>query len=90
VNFIGKKQESEFKSFSNPTALQRKWLRAGLKRPGGNLPLFDRNGKRIPIQTIQSCINQRWAEPWFDSPLAPDWHVCRITHLGREIAIDND
>jgi hypothetical protein len=66
-----------------PTAVQRNWLARGLAQPGGKLPLFDDRGQRISPRTIQSCIEQGWAEPWFANPLKPDWLVCKLTERGR-------
>lgn len=68
---------------ARPTALQRDYLRRGLEQPGGKLPLFDRTGQRYPERTIQACIAQGWAEPWFRNPLKPDWLVCKLTDEGR-------
>ena len=73
-------------ALSHPTEVQRRWLCRGLDQPGGKLPLFDYDGKRFTDRTVQSCIRQGWAEPWFDNPLKPDWLVCKLTHLGRVIA----
>ena len=66
-----------------PTAVQRNWLSRGIEQPGGKLPLFDERGQRISPRTIQSCIEQGWAEPWFANPLKPDWLVCKLTGRGR-------
>ncbi len=71
-----------------PTAAQRRWLVRGLEQPGGKLPLFDRDGQRVPERTIRSCIARGWAEPWFDNPLKRDWLVCKLTPLGRVAAGD--
>lgn len=73
-------------AFRQVTPVQRKWLRGGLHQPGGKLPLFDENGQRVSARTVQSCIRNGWAEPWFANPLKPDWLVCKLTHLGRVIA----
>jgi hypothetical protein len=71
-------------STARPSGPQRAWLRRGLEQPGGKLPLFDRNGRRISERTIRSCIEQGWAEPWFDNPIKPDWLVCKLTDTGRK------
>jgi hypothetical protein len=68
-----------------PTDAQRAWLACGLDQPGGKLPLFDRDGKRVDARTIRSCIEQGWAERWFANPLKPDWLVCRLTDSGRAL-----
>jgi hypothetical protein len=68
-----------------PTQAQRVWLRRGLNQPGGKLPLFDYSGQRVDQRTIRSCIDQGWAEPWFDNPTKPDWLVCRLTDKGRAL-----
>ena len=66
-----------------PSAAQRTWLRRGVGQPGGKLPLFDHNGRRVSPRTIRSCMERGWAEPWFANPLKPDWLVCRLTPAGR-------
>lgn len=68
-----------------PSPVQAAWLSRGLKQPGGKLPLFDRDGQRIDARTVQTCIDQGWAEPWFTNPLKPDWLICKITEKGRRI-----
>lgn len=72
------------KAAARPTAAQRAWLRLGLDQPGGKLPLFDERGQRVNERTIRSCIEQGWAEPWFDNPIKPDWLVCKLTEEGRK------
>ena len=66
-----------------PTPAQRAWLRRGLEQPGGKLPLFDDSGRRINERTVRSCLEQGWAEPWFENPIKPDWLVCKLTEQGR-------
>ncbi len=66
-----------------PTAAQRAWLKRGLDQPGGKLPLFDEHGQQVDIRTVQSCLQQGWAEPWFANPIKPDWLVCKLTAAGR-------
>jgi len=73
-----------------PSLPQRNWLVRGLDQPGGKLPLFDRDGQRIDAQTVRSCLQAGWAEPWFNNPLKPDWLVCKITEKGRKALVDND
>lgn len=68
-----------------PTRSQLRWLRRGLTQPGGKLPLFDENGQAVSARTVQSCIKQGWAEPWFSNPLKPDWLVCKLTETGRRL-----
>ena len=41
-----------------PTAAQRAWLACGLGQPGGKLPLFDADGRRIDARTIRACIGR--------------------------------
>ncbi|MDH3702721.1 MAG: hypothetical protein OEU46_15540 [Alphaproteobacteria bacterium] len=72
------------KGVARPTSTQILWLRRGLDQPGGKLPLFDANGQRVNERTIRSCIQQGWAEPWFDNPVKPDWLVCKLTASGRK------
>ncbi len=68
-----------------PSAVQRAWLNRGLDQAGGKLPLFDRDGRRISPRTVECCIKQGWAEPWFANPLKPDWQVCKLTDTGRQL-----
>jgi len=70
-------------SVVQPSSVQRTWLSRGLTQPGGKLPLFDTNGQRVSPRTIQACIDQGWAEPWFANPTKPDWLVCKLTEQGR-------
>lgn len=70
---------------ARPSEIQHMWLSRALNQPGGKLPLFDKNGKRIDARTIQRCIAQGWAEPWFANAAKPDWPVCKITKSGRKV-----
>jgi hypothetical protein len=76
--------ESGSPSQNRMTQAQRAWLQRGLDQPGGKLPLFDADGKRINPRTIKSCIDQGWAEPWYANPTKPDWLVCKLTAAGVE------
>jgi hypothetical protein len=69
-----------------PSPVQRAWLRRGLDQPGGKLPLFDKYGKQIDPRTVQACIEQGWATPWFANPMKRDWLVCKLTAAGRQAA----
>jgi hypothetical protein len=71
---------------AKPTAAQMRYLREGLKQPGGKLPLFDAHGQEVSVRTIRSCIERGWAEPWFANPVKPDWLVCKLTETGRKAA----
>ena len=68
-----------------PTRTQRRYLERGLDQPGGKLPLFDDDGQQVNPQTVRTCLDHGWAEPWFANPLKPDWLVCKITEAGRAI-----
>ncbi len=70
---------------SRPSRAQRAWLSRGLGQPGGKLPLFDLNGRRVSPRTVGSCLKQGWAEPWFANPLKPDWQICKLTDAGRNM-----
>lgn len=69
-----------------PTPAQRAWLMRGLDQPGGKLPLFDPNGRRVDSGMIRRCIARGWVEPWFRNPTKPDWLVCRLSAQGRALA----
>jgi len=45
------------------TPTQRGWLRAGLREPGGKLPLFDGLGQRVSDRTVRSCIRNGGPNP---------------------------
>ncbi len=68
-----------------PSHSQRNWLSRGISQAGGKLPLFDEEGQRYSKQTIRSCLEKGWAEPWFANPIKPEWLVCRLTDSGREV-----
>lgn len=78
----GRVPSEDAQAIARPTAVQAAYLRRGLSEPGGKLPLFDRNGQRYARRTIQSCIDQGWATPWFHNPIKPDWLICRLTEAG--------
>jgi len=64
---------------------QRKWLERGLTQPGGKLPLFDMEGRKVSPAVVKKCVDAGWAEPWFANQLKPEWLVCKITPAGRQI-----
>ncbi|MFM7346827.1 MAG: hypothetical protein ACKO1J_15840 [Tagaea sp.] len=68
-----------------PTAFQRAWLARGLDQPGGKLPLFLGDGKRVDPRTVKACLEKGWCEPWYANPLKPDWLVCKLTDKGRAL-----
>lgn len=68
-----------------PTRTQRRYLERGLDQPGGKLPLFDDDGQQVNPQTVRTCLDHGWAEPWFANPLKPDWLVCKLTEAGRAV-----
>ena len=67
------------------SASERAYLSAGLKQPGGKLPLFDNRGQEIEPSLIKACIKKGLAERWFANPLKPEWLVCRLTETGRSL-----
>ena len=78
------KPSSRKRGKGGPSPQQSKWLAHGLDQAGGKLPLFDSQGQRVNERTIRSCIDQGWAEPWFENPIKPDWLVCKLTEPGRK------
>ena len=68
-----------------PTKTQLRWMKRGLSQPGGKIPLFDDDGQKVNIRTIQSCLEHGWVEPWFSNPVKPDWIVCKLTNVGRAL-----
>ena len=70
------------------SAAQRKWLVRGLTQPGGKLPLFDEDGRKVSPQVVKKCVEMGWAEPWFANPTKPDWLICKLTPTGRALLND--
>ena len=68
---------------SPPSQAQSAWLCRGLEQAGGKLPLFDLQGQQVCERTVRACIDKGWAQPWFSTPLKPDWIVCKLTDAGR-------
>jgi len=64
---------------------QFEWLQRGLAQPGGKLPLFGPDGRRVDPRTVRACVDLGYAEPWFANPTKPDWLVCRLTESGRAL-----
>ncbi|WP_427450737.1 hypothetical protein [Litorimonas sp. WD9-15] len=62
------------------------WLRDGMGRADGRLALFDTFGEPVDKAIIQTAIAAGLAEPWFASPMRPQWTVCRLTAKGRRAA----
>ena len=65
-------------------AEMRSWLQGGLSREDGRLAIFDMFGEPVNKAVIKSAISSGLAEPWFSSPMRPQWTVCRITSKGRD------
>ncbi len=78
------------RAIRRPSPAQRRYLTQGLDAPGGKLPLFWPDGGEIPSATIRACINNGWAERWFNNPIKPDWLVCRLTSRGRRVVAKSD
>lgn len=78
-------EEAEAGATGQPTVAQRAWLSRGLAQPGGKLPLFDRNGRRVDARIIRACLERGWAEPWFRNSVKPDWLVCKLTEHGARL-----
>ncbi len=66
-----------------PTALQRTWLARGLDQPGGKLPLFSADARKVDPRTVRACLEKGWCETWYANPTKPDWIVCKLTEKGR-------
>ena len=71
---------------AKPSPAQKRYLKYGLKQPGGKLPLFDKDGQRIPAATIRACMQSGWCEPWAQNPIEPKWLVCKLTNGGLKVA----
>ncbi len=65
----------------------RNWLRGGLDREDGRLAIFDMFGEPVNKAVVKSAIASGLAEPWFSSPMRPQWTVCRLTPKGRDVLI---
>lgn len=65
------------------------WLRGGLAREDLRLALFDMFGERIDPEIVRAAIAARLAEPWFSSPMHPQWMVCRLTRQGYDALVSH-
>lgn len=63
------------------------WLSGGLNRPDRRLALFDQFGERIDPNIVRAAIAAGLAEPWFASPMRPQWTVCRLTSQGYDVLV---
>lgn len=61
----------------------KNWLQGGFDRTDGRLAIFDTFGEPVNKAVIKSAISSGLAEPWFSSPMRPQWMVCRLTPKGR-------
>jgi len=61
----------------------RQWLAGGATRADGRLALFDSFGEPVNKSIVKQAIANGLAEPWFASPMRPQWTVCRLTQKGR-------
>jgi hypothetical protein len=75
-------QHEENAATLRPTEPQHRYLVRGAAEPGGKLPLFDRDGRKVASRIIEACIAHGWAAPWIHNPIKPDWLVCRLTAKG--------
>jgi hypothetical protein len=73
------------KAAVRPSGAQIRYLERGLDQPGGKLPLFDRDGRLVPVKTVQACVEHGWSEPWTRNPIKPEWLVCRLTAAGYQV-----
>jgi hypothetical protein len=64
-------------------AAMRAWLRGGTTRQDGRLALFDQLADPIDKSLIKTAVVSGYAEPWFASPMRPQWTVYRLTPKGR-------
>ncbi len=76
-------ETADLRATARLSPAQRVWLARGLDQPGGKLPLFDTDGKRVNARVIRKCVESGWAEPWYANELKPDWLVCKLTDAGR-------
>lgn len=83
-----RKKGQQHGSAGRPTVAQRRYLALGLDQPGGKLPLFGPDGKKVDARTIQACLEKGWCEQWYRNPIKPDWLVCRLTEAGRRTLKD--
>lgn len=67
----------------------RDWLSGGLHRDDGRLAIFDTFGEPVNKSIVKPAIAAGLAEPWFSSPMRPQWTVCRLTVKGREALTDS-
>lgn len=69
----------------SPSTQQKRWLKRGLAKEDGKLPLFEERGQSISERTVKTCVARGWVEPLFQASREPVWTVCRLTDLGRAV-----
>ena len=68
-----------------PSPAQLRYLRRGLERTGGCLPLFDDRGQVIPAVTTLTCIEKGWAEQWSVANTLGGLVMARLTAGGQAV-----
>lgn len=64
---------------------QLRYLREGLDRLDGKLPLFDENGEVISKTTIMAVVAKGWAEPAYAKTFLKGLEIFKLTDKGREV-----
>ncbi len=67
------------------TEAQRAYLELAKDQPGGKLPIYDGEGKRVNPRTIQACMTRGLCVSWYRNPIEPGWPVCKITLTGKKV-----
>ena len=44
-------------------------------------------GQKVSEKTVKSCLEKGWVEPWFNNALKPNWLICKLTEVGKKIAL---
>ncbi len=78
---LGAANRSRTKGVAHKSAALR-FLKSGLRSPGGKLPLFDEEGQRVDGDLMRYCVESGLAETWFVESRQPDLPIYRITEKG--------
>ena len=75
-----------------PSLAQRRYLQKGAQDDRGKLPLFDRDGQRYCVQTVEACVSAGWVKPIYKKTFLRDMDILEMTDEGCQAlaSIDDD
>ena len=61
------------------------YLGEGFRRVDGKLPLFDKDGNWISLETVDAAQKEGWVEPVYERQILKASKIMRLTKEGREV-----